>query len=46
MVIKLGAYDFLNWDYIKGVLAKFGFNNHWIKLINGVHQFNFFFYPY
>lgn len=36
MVIKLDlekTYDFLNWDCIKGVLAKFSFNNHWIKLI-------------
>lgn len=36
MAIKLDlekAYDFLGCDYIKEVLSKFGFNDHWIKLI-------------
>ena len=27
------AYDFMNWDYIRICLSKFGFNSHWIDLI-------------
>jgi hypothetical protein len=35
MAIKLDlgkAFDFLNWDYIKACLTKFGFDPHWTNL--------------
>jgi len=36
MMIKLDlskAYDRLNWDYLKSVLAAFGFNNRWMQWV-------------
>ena len=36
MAVKLDlekAYDFLDWNYIKAILSKFGFCNSWINLI-------------